>query len=226
MRSIALSSWLSMAIVAIPGTGCSSSARSRPYKADSISGRVVDAATRAPIPDVIVVAEWQLVAGIMDPVPIGDLELRETTTDPDGSYHIEGFGPVETDGRFNGDDPRLLFFKKGYALKMLSNWIAAPGSPPPDPQGFGRSVWDGKTIELTRGGSENELDNNMDEAVDTALKSKNCAWKNMPRLLRAFVTSGEDTRGAQGRSQMLRLLNSRNKEPRCGTVEAVIEERK
>ena len=211
------------ALVGLPGLGCSSTP-SLLYRAEAIDGRVVDDDTKKPIEGVIVVAEWELVDGLMDPVPVGDLEILETVTNAEGSYHFDGWGPKEVkSARFHGNDPRLIFFKGGYEFKSLRNSLHPPGagSPMYDESGQPRSVWSGRTIDLRPEPPSYAV---SDQAFETLYSPfKGCMWKKMPRLLAMLVTTTGIAHdgGPKARSLLLQIMNGRS-QAQCGQVEEQI----
>jgi hypothetical protein len=198
------------------------------YTAEPIRGRVVDAETREPLAGVIVVAEWQLEGGLMHSDPFEDLEVRETVTGPDGTFHIDGFGPTPIPkGRLEDNDPRLVLYKVGTEFKILSNRLAPPGHSPTRVGRIpGRSVWNGRTIELKRQAPDFGKASRHLMLLRTAFQGKRCGWRKMPRLLAALVTTATMAEnGDQGfRASILRTLNSLPKNPECGSVEDAIGE--
>jgi hypothetical protein len=200
------------------------------YTAEPIRGRVVDAETREPLAGVIVVAEWQLEGGLMHSDPFEDLEVRETLTGPDGTFHIDGFGPTPIpEGRLEDHDPRLVLYKVGTEFKILSNRLAPPGHSPTRVGRIpGRSVWNGRTIELKREPPDDRKASAALMRLLLAFRGERCMWKKMPRLLAALVTTSTvaENGGPKFRASILRTLNSlpgsRGANPACGSVEQEI----
>lgn len=109
-------------MITVPG--CASVLGSAPlfYRAELIEGRVLDAETRQPIEDAVVIAQW-----ILATPPEGHHNnywiVIEAVTDAEGRYKIPGWGP-KWRPRFrwlDHYDPRLVVFKPGYWNKVLHN---------------------------------------------------------------------------------------------------------
>ena len=210
------------ALVGLPGLGCSSTPPLL-YRAEAIDGNVVDDDTRKPIEGVIVVAQWEVVGGFMEAIPMGDLEILETVTDAEGAYHFDAWGPREIiAGHFFGNDPGLIFFKPGYEFKSLRNSLHPPGagSPMYDEYGQARCVWSGKTIDLKPETPSQRIAQQHLIDMYVPFQGKPCSWKKMPRLLVALISVVESAPdgGAQHRRSVLETLES-ERHPDCGSVE-------
>jgi hypothetical protein len=174
-------------------TGCASMVLG--FSAEPITATVVDADTKQPLKDVIVVAHWQLVGGgsfVDSSVPVGELMVMEAVTNAEGKFHFPAWGPkYDFMGRMHNDDPQLIIFKPGYEFQVLSNeWKDMK-----DYQAVRRSDWDGKTLVLKKFiGSEKEYTEhvyNLDRKTDFArYYGKRCEWLQMPRLLNAIEEVG------------------------------------
>ena len=221
-RSICLSACFTLAQL-VAATGCSAA---ETYKAEPINARVIDAVTKQPIEGVVVVAEWQLVGGLMERVPIEDLEVREAVTGADGAFHIDGWGPTPIpNGRLEDNDPGLIFFKVGTEFKVVRNRLAPSGSSPTAIGRIpGRSVWNGRTIELKPEPPDQRKAFEGLMELMTAFRGERCMWKKMPRLLAALVTSASVAQngGPKFRISILGTMNSASKNPACGSVEQAI----
>ena len=126
------SAWVLCGVVVAAGVACGGALAG--YSGAPIRGRVVDAATGAPLPGVIVVARWHLESWLHGE-DAGNLLLTETQTDADGVYAFAGWGPRRTaPGRaLERRAPRLYFFKPGYAVRQLANDDTAPAPSGSDP---------------------------------------------------------------------------------------------
>ena len=114
--------------------------------ADEIHGKVVDAETKQPIKDVVVVAVWKQSGGILEVQHTGNLVLRETTSDEQGHYVIDGWWPRLTfSGYIDSSAPSLIFYKYGYAPNRMGNITWGPNAGT-----YVHSEWSGKIIELKK----------------------------------------------------------------------------
>lgn len=137
------------------------------YSAEAIEAWVIDAETKKPLEGVIVVAHWQLFySTVGGRVPAGQLEIMETVTDNNGRFYFPAWGPKKVpkykpqkgdiwiayipflapDGYLDDSDPALLLFKPGYEYAGLQN----PTRSHTDHSPVRRSVWNGKTIQMTK----------------------------------------------------------------------------
>src|SRR5437879_13266059 len=64
------------------------------YSAEAIEGLVVDAETSKPLEGVIAVGHWRLNGGFEGGTPIGELQILEAVTDPNGRYSFPAWGPT------------------------------------------------------------------------------------------------------------------------------------
>lgn len=175
-------------------TGCASMVLG--FSAEPITATIVDAETKQPLKDVIVVAHWQLVEGgfLDSSVPAGELMVMEAVTDAEGKFHFPAWGPkYDFMGRMKTDDPQLIIFKPGYKFRVLTNeWISSEIR---DYQAMRRSDWDGKTIRLSKasddlkkyGDSLYDLSSTIDGILRFGFNDdRNCFWKKTPAMLVAM----------------------------------------
>jgi len=174
--------------VGLSGVACSENLPSH-YSAEAIEARVVDAETQKPLEDVIVTANWQLVAGLEGSTPVGQMELFETVTDKAGKFSFPAWGPKKrTHGFLRNRDPQLLFFKSGYKPQILTNTVLSK----PNMNSVRISEWNGRTIELNRfRGTLSEYEKLL-SILDTSIRGiavygKSCEWKKMPKMLSAIL---------------------------------------
>ena len=89
------------------------------YFAKDIRATVVDEATGDPVPDVVVVALWELRQIAARP----RLHVAEAVTDAQGRFHIPGWGPKLRPplAELGDRSPLLLLFKRGFVPLRLHN---------------------------------------------------------------------------------------------------------
>lgn len=188
-------------IAALMLTSCS--LISNTYLAAPISGTVIDSETKKPIEGVIVAVYWQLKkSAAMHMRLSGTLHVEETVTDKNGKYAFKGWGPVNTNkGYLSYNSPELLFAKSGYYYERKGNYktqlyIGSRGATErhvdiseKTPKGIlYRSQLDGQTIELKKGGYDDEyarqlnfLSHDMDRIIRYGF---DCKKKTLFRLLK------------------------------------------
>lgn len=164
------------------------------FSARPISATVVDAETKEPLKDVIVVAHWQLVEGgfLDSSIPAGELMVMEAVTDVDGKFYFPAWGPKYVFmGRMKYFDPELILFKPGYIYKTLANeWAFSPIG---DYEAFRSSDWDGKTIELNKATENSQeygehlfrLKSNLDSVMRFSYGDHDddkCFWQKTPKI--------------------------------------------
>lgn len=162
------------------------------FSARPITATVVDAETKEPLKDVIVVAHWQLVEGTLvdSSIPAGELMVMEAVTDADGMFHFPGWGPKYVFmGRMLNTDPQLILFKPGYLYRTVTNeWTYYR-----DYKAFRSSDWDGKTIELNKATGYSQeygehlfrLKSNLDSVMRFSYGDHDddkCFWQKTPRI--------------------------------------------
>lgn len=89
------------------------------YFAKDIRATVVDETSGHPVPDVVVVALWELRQVSARP----RLHVAETLTDAQGRFHIPGWGPKLRPplAELGDRSPLLLLFKRGFVPLRLHN---------------------------------------------------------------------------------------------------------
>lgn len=182
-----------VAVIGLAGCGID-------YHGDAIEGRVVDAETRQPVADVIVVSEWRLEGGLHTDV-VGHLVLQETATDAAGRYRFPAWGPIPKPeyARLQASTPVLNFYKPGYEFLIKRN------------EGFGLSKkpaangivseLDGATIELVphRGALDNKGHSREFGSCCYifSIDEKKCGWRQIPRMTAVLMKRGEEYRKAE-----------------------------
>jgi len=163
------------------------------YRADPIEAWVVDEATGEPLGGVIVVAHWQLVNS-PGGGPVGQMAVMETVTDEAGRFAFPGWGPKLRPpwGVLIDDDPEVMLFKSGYVYDLLSN----RGRRPEESRRVRRkAAWNGTKVEMRPcSGAETQCEERLRYLTMFTYGfpfNKQCDWRRMRRLLRAFATERE-----------------------------------
>jgi len=100
-------------------------ARAATYAAKASHGWIVDASTREPLAGVVVVAQWALSYGLEGGTGYSWV-VRETVTGADGRFDFAAWGPtpmpafLPPEARLKERDPRIVYFKDGYAGTQMS----------------------------------------------------------------------------------------------------------
>src|SRR2546422_4340820 len=98
---------LSVPLLGLPLSACHSLTFF--YSAEAIEGSVADAETGRPLEGVIAVAHWQLKGGFEGGTPIGELQILEAVTDPNGRYSFPAWGPKFALTGYLEDAASILF---------------------------------------------------------------------------------------------------------------------
>lgn len=176
------------------------------YSAEPIEAWIVDAETKQPLENVIVVAHWALETTSRI-VPhqtnsAGSLTTLETVTDKNGRFYFPAWGPKWHlgSGNLTDSDPELILFKSGYQYRRVSNSQylrprkysdeGKPSGAESKPSGSKRiSFWSGERIELEPfKGTLKEYANHLSllkTSLGFAYNGDNCEWKQVPRMLAA-----------------------------------------
>ncbi|HZR01806.1 MAG TPA: carboxypeptidase-like regulatory domain-containing protein [Burkholderiales bacterium] len=171
-------------------------ADARSYSAAPFSGRVVDAETGAPIPGVIVLAQW-LVEGPAESHPVGAIQIMEAVTDEQGRYSFPGWGPKSVPRPdfwswiiapvLSTHDPDVHFFKSGYRHVSYTN-LPEFGPPEDSAKDLRRSQLDGKDVRLTKlkQGASERTEEYREMLIDRpfGIASQGCTWLQMPLTVR------------------------------------------
>jgi len=154
------------------------------YSAEDIEAWVIDAETKEPVADVVVVARWVLQGG-MHTDEVGSLKIMETVTGPDGRFYFPAWGPEFRPPRtfLWNQDPELLIFKPGYRFVSLYNTEHFKARK----HGKRSSTYDGKKIEMERFTRTAEKYVRHLHFLDTSLswahRVAECKWKLIPRMI-------------------------------------------
>ena len=157
------------------------------YSAKPIEGWVIDAESKKPLQDVIVVALWELEENqFHGPRFVTNMKVMETVTDSQGIYNFPGWGPIKRPGKasLRNDDPMLIYFKEGYRPKTATNWDGVSMSDNRY-EAVHDSKWNGKEIELQKyEGDIKEYAKLVDNVYSNLfnLKEDGCKWKEAPRI--------------------------------------------
>jgi hypothetical protein len=161
------------------------------HSARPITARVIDAETGEPIGGASVAAIYWIGVGVVEAF-YRVFAAQETTTSPDGTFHLPGFGPKlrwPPWGRLDGLAPTIVVFKPGYELwkhgnqfpitgRALAGWVV-------------RSQADGYVFRLEPVGSDPQAQDSEKESQCSLiwqLMTRGCAWKQVPQLVAALVT--------------------------------------
>ena len=164
------------------------------FKAEAITGKVVDDETGKPLARVIIVAKWTIEASFVG-YENELLNVLETVTDKEGNYAVPAWGPKLlpiSSYRFTfselfgkGDDPYVVYFKSGYWPQSEKNDVTYPELSIDDRKPrLGGFIANGKTIKLRKwdGKNEKEYYTRISDIVDE-LKG---GWKKYPRMTLAI----------------------------------------
>lgn len=182
--------------VCIGASQAHADANSDHYSAKAIEAKIVEAESGKPLEGVIVALNWGLVDS--NRLPVGQLTVAETITDRNGKFSFPAWGPKALPPNSSMDQkaPQLLLFKEGFQYRRLTNPTAAD---------VGSLLvldvaWNSKTIEMWRLPqdaivklgpgrvvSKRSLSfNGLSFASNWAYRSRDCEWKQIPRLLAAM----------------------------------------
>lgn len=165
-------------------TGCANIPKI--YSGEAIHGWVIDAQTKQPIEDVVVLEIWEL-NGFdsilqMESDHNGNVHIAETLTVKNGYYSFPDWGPKFTmNGRMNESSPHLVFYKFGYDDVHLRNTVS--GNLNLDNR---ISEHSGKKIEMVKfEDSPKEYHNKLGSIYSVLHLSDyrsgfDCMWENIP----------------------------------------------
>lgn len=179
------------------------------YSAEPIEAWVMDAETKQPLENVIVVAHWELetTSRIVphQTNPAGSLMILETVTDKNGRFYFPAWGPKWHlgAGELTDRDPELILFRSGYKYLRVSNSryqrpakysdVGKPSGTESKPTGSKRiSFWSGERIELKVFKGAVEAYEDHFESLNDALghiaadNPEQCDWKKIPIAISAM----------------------------------------
>lgn len=216
------------------------------YSAEPIEAWVLDAETKQPLENVIVVAHWELetTSRIVphQTNPAGSLMILETVTDKNGRFYFPAWGPKWHlgAGELTDSDPELIFFKSGYRYLRVSNSrylrpakysdVGKPSGTESKPTGSKRiSFWSGERIPLEKfKGTTEEYArhlSSLDIYLRFAYDNENCEMKQVPRMVVALHREEKrfrETKIYSSLTSLNRYLASDYKD-RCGIKELLRE---
>ena len=181
--SVALPMWFSQGCLYVPHL----------FRGAPIEFRVVDDTTGAPLPNVVVTANWQLVRlNVAHAVEDGQLVILETVSDADGRVRFSGWGPrlVRPLTTIGMNDPQLVLFAEGYRPAAVHNGFRDYTA------NFTRhSDWNGDTIRLKRPKDERDYVASLQflgtSLLQFALPGDYCEWRAIPTMLSRALAEGE-----------------------------------
>jgi hypothetical protein len=206
--SLLIRQWRTIGVIAAALAGATN-AVALSYSARPISAQVIDAESKEPLADVIVLVLWDLedIRGGGGDV----LRIEETVGDQRGHFAFAGWGPQKVpaspDGRLwrlDTEQPILYLFKLGYRLKVVTNYpdMRPLGNPTWTGDPVRASEWNGKQIELQRfDGTGDQYVNALSSAAGR-LPIQECRWAQVPRLTAALVRARESA------PEQRRIINS------------------
>lgn len=161
----------------------------RSYAAKPITTRVVDAETKQPIQNVIVVAFWGLET---EHGTAAELMLLETATDRSGTFHFPAWGPRTAPiGELLNDDPAILLFKDGYKSEVVHNPFRGVNIP----ERIRSFYYDGKDVEMHKFvGTPKDWAMHLEWFtifINEATEGQ-CEWRKIPRLITALGRDREE----------------------------------
>lgn len=162
------------------------------YKSQEIHGWVIDADTKKPVSNVVVLIAWGLEGGWhIDHT--GYLVIEETVTDEDGYYRFESWGPKFTTDELRSYDPEINYIKMGYLPEGRFNESIAPYNR----TWSNHSEWTDKTIELQvfdnrLSGGIKEYENKVSGFASVLQPTSGreafiCVWKKVPRFTATLI---------------------------------------
>jgi hypothetical protein len=201
------------------------------YSAKPITATVVDAETWEPLEGVNVVADWVLHYPTWRWA--GSLEVAEAVTDKNGQFHIPGWGPKAVPShlphgtRLGNDDPGLVFFKRGYRVRGLSNSRQPERLLPRNDIPVRYSDWDGKLIWLEKfKGTLEEYGKYIYDPARFAGSGIPCPWKKTPQLYAALIKERErlDSLGIHSNLPSMRAMENNFNNRKCGSAKEFFRE--
>lgn len=198
--------------------------------APATEGWVVDAENGEPVEGVIVVAYWAMEkAWAWSVAPAGAVAVFEAVTDKDGYYRIPGWGPRWVKNWIvESDDPLIILFKNGYEPRFLGNMTVGGSGYNSKNSFFRPSMWDGKTVEISR------FDGNLPKhanalgvlgrSLESYVVEYNCGWKKIPKMLLALEVQRELMTANKQLASFVYAGNIRTDKNRCGTPDSFFKE--
>ena len=193
------------------------------YSAQSITASVFDKDTGQPIPQVRVVAAWELKGGLEGGSVLGYLTVMETVTDADGRFSFPQWGPktYRGPGGIGWGAPWLVFFRPGYYPEVLENQRNPPAT------GALRSDWDGKRISLTQSPEGlREYSTHfqvIDSFIQSLAKDERCEWQHAAGLIRALQAENDQLLRATAVQPMANFTRLNSLAADCGSLQTYIE---
>jgi len=200
------------------------------YRAEQIEGRVIDAQTKAPLKDAIVIALWELKKpySIEGDTIAGHMQVTEVLTDKEGHYVIPGWGPKERLGKttyLGKNDPLIVVFKEEYDYLTLKNKHGyRPENQDKRYEEAHRSSWDGETVELKRfeGDLEAYIDRlsrvriNLESLLHPVFGAGYCDWMKVPKMMIVFDDYRVELKEAGKNTILIPRLDVLIKDGKCG----------
>lgn len=200
----------------------------RIYSGKSVHGWVIDAKTKQPIKDVVVVEIWELYGHDSILQMEGDINgyvhIAETLTDKNGYYEFSDWGPKFTmNGRMDKWSPQLIFYKFGYDDVRHQNHVS--GNLHPDNT---VSEHSGEKVVLARNeGSPKEYEKAIGSLDDVLRlwsyrKGFECQWVNVPRFAAELIKLSNFFRENRVNNSFPRLTSFPEK--KCGDRDQMLKD--
>lgn len=154
---------------------------SKAWQSEAIEAQVVDASTGAPVPDAIVLVNWQIKG--MEGYPMGQLAVFERVTDAQGRFQTPAWGPKRPP--FNttvaNSEPTVRVFKNGYEPLTIFKSNNAPGNPHVHRATLRLRRFDGAASDYA------EQMNTFWYPLHGNFVVGRCEWRVAPRLFQALM---------------------------------------
>jgi len=180
-----------IAVVVVLAVSASTIVMSKMRSSPAIQGRILDAASGAPVPGAVVMASWVMVTPI-NAMPQRYVELQETRTDSAGSFRFNSWGPRWESGSLAADQPTIRAFHADYLpLTEYTTTAARSGD---------------RLLSLRRaGGSTGEYAQIMklfgaEIVAAFYVPPFQCEWRHVPMFLEALRQAAPTAKGEAGTS--------------------------
>jgi len=184
--------------------------------------RVVDESTGRPVSGAIVLANWELVGGIVEENLLGQLAISEVVTGTDGDFRIPAWGPrfVLGLGHLATTEPKIRILSPNYSPFILNNQPR-----PMMASNYGRAdmvihfLYQDQDLKLKPRSTDLHA---YDQALDYLrlelsfiYYGRNCEWRSAPRTL-AFIHNRKRELSQHHRGAQLYYVNELGNQTHCG----------
>lgn len=190
----------------------------------SARARVIDAESKLPVRDAVVLANWELKG--LEGYVMEQIAFFETATDVDGAFTVPGWGPrFRLSGTVYSNQPKVHILHRDYLPAIVRNR-------PKEPWGRLRRIFiqhpsvDGQTIELQPfHGSLAQYSSELEFfllSIDFLYSSGNCEWQRAPRTVIELHKLKSELQGGGNASQLFSLDNI-TETPKCGSARELLK---